>query len=58
MAHDISRNGSWMRDLRTNEIVALRPGAKAQMPPRGQLCLGRPFSEDAAGAYTVSFEGS
>jgi class 3 adenylate cyclase len=58
MAHDISRNGSWMRDLRNNEIVALRPGAKAQLPPRGQLCLGRPFSEDPAGAYTVSFEGS
>jgi hypothetical protein len=47
-----------MRDLRNDEIVALRPGAKAQMPPRGQLCLGRPFNEDPDGAYTVAFEGS
>lgn len=55
MAHDISRNGSWMRDDRTGEDVVLRPGAKAQLPSHGKLCLGRSFADDPEGRYTVTF---
>lgn len=55
MAHDISRNGSWIRDDRSEEAFALLPGGKVQLPACGSICLGRSFAEDAAGAYTVRF---
>ena len=58
MAHDISRNGSRVRDERTGEEFALLPGAKAQLPARGAICLGRSFVEDPGAAYVVYFETS
>lgn len=58
MAHDISRNGCWVRDDRTGEEFPLLPGAKVRLPARGAICLGRAFNEDAAGAYTVYFESA
>lgn len=55
MAHDISRNGSWIRDDRSGETFALLPGGKVQLPARGSMCLGRSFDKDTAGAYVVRF---
>lgn len=56
LAHDISRNGCWVRDERTGEEFALLPGAKTRLPARGAICLGRSFVEDPLGAYVVYFE--
>lgn len=58
MAHDISRNGCWVRDERTGEEFALLPGAKARLPARGAVCLGRSFVEDPGGLYVVYFEAA
>lgn len=55
MAHDISRNGSWIRDDRSGEAFALLPGGKVQLPACGSMCLGRSFKDDPAGAYVVRF---
>lgn len=55
MAHDVSRNGSWIRDDRSGEAFALLPGSKVQLPACGSICLGRSFAEDPAGAYVVRF---
>lgn len=55
MAHDISRNGSWIRDDRSGEAFALLPGSKVQLPACGSMCLGRSFKDDPAGAYVVRF---
>jgi adenylate cyclase len=52
---DISRNGTWLRDARTGEESALPNCKQALLPPRGELCLGRPFADDAEGRYTVGF---
>ncbi|TDU28378.1 class 3 adenylate cyclase [Panacagrimonas perspica] len=58
MAHDVSRNGCWVRDERTGEEFPLLPGAKARLPARGSICLGRSFSEDPGGSFVVFFEAS
>lgn len=58
MAHDVSRNGCWVRDERTGEEFPLLPGAKARLPGRGSICLGRSFAEDPGGSYVVQFEAS
>ncbi len=58
MAHDVSRNGCWVRDERTGEEFPLLPGAKARLPVRGSICLGRSFAEDPGGSYVVQFEAS
>lgn len=55
MAHDISRNGSWVRDDRSGEAFALLPGSKVQLPAVGSICLGRSFQDDPAGTYVVRF---
>lgn len=56
MAHDVSRNGCWVRDARTGEEFPLLPGNKARLPARGMLCLGRSFTEDPIEIYTIRFE--
>ena len=58
MAHDVSRNGCWVRDERTGEEFPLLPGAKARLPGRGAICLGRSFPEDPGNAYVVYFEAA
>lgn len=55
-AHDISRNGTWMRDRKTNEIRLLPYCTKAMLPRSGELCLGRAFTEDADGLFTLAFD--
>lgn len=55
-AQDISRNGTWMRDLKTGEIQLLPYCNKAMLPKRGDLCLGRSHADDAAGQFTISFQ--
>lgn len=56
MAHDVSRNGCWVRDERTGEEFPLLPGARVRLPARGSVCLGRSFAEDPGAAYVVYFE--
>jgi adenylate cyclase len=58
MAHDVSRNGCWVRDERTGEEFPLLPGAKARLPVRGAVCLGRSFAEDPGNAFIVYFEAA
>jgi class 3 adenylate cyclase len=58
MAHDVSRNGCWVRDERTGEEFPLLPGAKARLPARGAICLGRSFVEDPGNVYVVYFEAA
>lgn len=58
MAHDVSRNGCWVRDERTGEEFPLLPGAKARLPGRGAICLGRSFAEDPGNTYVVYFEAA
>ena len=58
MAHDVSRNGCWVRDERTGEEFPLLPGAKARLPGRGAVCLGRSFAEDPGNVYVVYFEAA
>jgi len=53
---DISRNGTWIRDARTGEEAMLPNCKQATLPREGVLCLGRPFANDAAGIFTVSFK--
>ncbi len=58
VAHDVSRNGCWVRDERTGDEFALLPGAKARLPARGSTCVGRSFTEDPVGSFVVFFEAS
>jgi DNA-binding winged helix-turn-helix (wHTH) protein len=53
---DISRNGTWLRDGRTGEESLLPYCTKGMLPRSGQLCLGRPFTEDVEGRFVVEFE--
>ena len=53
---DISRNGTWMRDVTTGEESLLPNCKQVPLPREGVLCLGRPFTADPAGHFTVSFK--
>jgi adenylate cyclase len=55
-AHDISRNGTWLRDSKTSEVRLLPYCTKAMLPTAGELCLGRAFTDDAEGLFTLAFE--
>ena len=55
---DISRNGTWMRDGRSEAVASLPPTTKVPLPPSGALCLGRAFASDGDGRFTVRFEQS
>lgn len=57
-AQDISRNGTWMRDLKTGEIQLLPYCNKAMLPKRGDLCLGRSHADDAPGQFIIHFESA
>lgn len=51
---DTSRNGTWLQFRRGNEISVF--GDEVSLVSNGRLCLGRPFSEDADGRFTVAFQ--
>ncbi len=55
-AQDISRNGTWMRDLNTGEVQLLPYCNKAMLPKRGDLCLGRSHLDDPDRQFTISFQ--
>ena len=55
---DISRNGTWLRDRGTGEERQLPHISRIMLPRAGDLCLGRPFAEDARREFTVSFEST
>lgn len=53
---DVSRNGTWLFDERVQEETILPKGHPFSLPPKGRLCLGRPFREDAEQRFVVAFE--
>jgi DNA-binding winged helix-turn-helix (wHTH) protein len=52
---DVSRNGTWMRDGKSNEETLLPYCKQIMLPAAGGLSLGRPFAEDPDGRFDVSF---
>ncbi|HKY92985.1 MAG TPA: FHA domain-containing protein [Nevskiaceae bacterium] len=55
IAQDISRNGTWFRFGRSASENRLL-GEEIKLLGSGLMCLGRPFSEDPDGRFTVRFE--
>lgn len=52
---DTSRNGTWVRfNNNSNQIGLL--GDEVKLVGNGRMCLGRPFTEDVQGRFTVHFE--
>ena len=53
---DISRNGTWLRDGVTGEERPLPQLNRFMLPRKGELCLGRNFTDDPRREFTVTFE--
>lgn len=52
---DTSRNGTWVRfNNNSNQIGLL--GDELKLVGNGRMCLGRPFTDDVQGRFTVHFE--
>lgn len=54
--HDVSRNGTWLRNAASGEESRLPSCVRVPLPRSGSLSLGRRFADDAEGRYTVAFE--
>lgn len=53
---DTSRNGTWVRfNQNPNNPIGLL-GDELKLIGNGRMCLGRPFSDDPLGRFTVQFE--
>ena len=53
---DISRNGTWLREGANGKENLLPYCQKMTLPASGSLSVGRPFTDDPAGVFTLKFE--
>lgn len=53
---DISRNGTWLREGADGKETLLPYCQKMTLPTSGSLSVGRPFTDDPAGVFTLNFE--